>query len=170
MTLRGATQKAVRVALLVALALSLSALENVFSPLLPPGVKAGLSNVVVMFAAAHLGLPTALGIALAKAVFALLTRGVVAFGMSFCGGMLSACLLWLLFRFAQKHLGALGISMLGALTHNLAQGLFALALFGKAIFAYFPILILLSVPCGLVSGAILCAFQKIFHHKKERNG
>ena len=126
MALRNATVKTVRIALLAALAIALGVLESVFTPVLPPGVKAGISNIAVMLAAAYIGLPSALLIALAKAVFALITRGVVAFGMSFCGGMLSALLLWLLFRYAKERIGILGISMLGAFTHNLAQGVFAL--------------------------------------------
>ena len=44
-----------RLALLCALAIALSALEGIFTPLLPPFVKAGLSNVAVMLAAAFLG-------------------------------------------------------------------------------------------------------------------
>ena len=169
MTLRNATVKTVRIALLAALAIALGVLESVFTPVLPPGVKAGISNIAVMLAAAYIGLPSALLIALAKAVFALITRGVVAFGMSFCGGMLSALLLWLLFRYAKERIGILGISMLGAFTHNLAQGVFALCLFGSAIFAYLPILVLLSVPCGLVSGAATAAIRKLHNKNSERN-
>ena len=161
MTFENATVKTVRVALLAALALALGVLEGVFTPILPPGVKAGISNIAVMLAAAHMGLCPALAIVFAKAVFALVTRGVIAFGMSFCGGMLSALLLWILFRFAKEHIGILGISMLGAFTHNLAQGVFALCVFGSAILAYLPILVLLSVPCGLVSGAATAAIRKM---------
>ena len=84
---------------LSALALALSAAEGFFTPVLPPGAKAGVSNIVVMYAAASLGLPSALVIALAKATFALLTRGVIAFGMSAAGGVLSALTLFFLFTY-----------------------------------------------------------------------
>ena len=152
---KGATARLCRLALLSALALALSALEGIFTPILPPGVRAGLSNVVTMYAVASLGLPSALTVTLLKALFALLTRGVIAFGMSALGGLLSATLLYILFRFAKGKLGTVGISVLGAAAHNLAQGLFALLIFGRAMLAYLPILVLLSAPCGLVTGSLL---------------
>ena len=163
MRFRGKTRKTVYIALLAALALAIGALETVFTPILPPGVKVGLSNVVVMFAAASFGLPYALAIVALKALFALATRGVIAFGMSLCGGLLSATVLWLMFRFCSKKIGVLGISMVGAALHNLAQGVFALLVLGNAILAYLPILLLLSIPCGIVSGAALGAARYFIH-------
>lgn len=155
-----------RLAVLSALALALSALEGVFTPVLPPGAKAGVSNIVTMYAAASLGLPAALTIALAKALFALLTRGVVAFGMSFVGGVLSATVLFLLFRYAKGKMGTLGVSVAGAAVHNAAQGLFALLIFGKAILAYLPILLLLSLPSGVLTGAIMHALHSVRYRKE----
>ena len=144
-----------RLALLAALALALSALESVFTPVLPPGAKAGLSNIAVMLAASSLGLPAALILATVKAVYALLFRGVLAFGMSLGGGAVSAFALWLLFRLARGHLGILGISMTGAVLHNATQGLVALCVFGPAVLGYLPILLLLSLPAGLVTGSLI---------------
>ena len=166
--MRKQTRYITRLALLSALALALSVLEGVFTPILPPGAKAGISNVVTMYAAAYLGLPSALFIVLVKAVFALVTRGVIAFGMSASGGVLSALTLFFLFRFAKRKMGALGISVLGAAVHNTAQGIFALCIFGKAMLAYLPILILLSLPAGTVTGTIMYATLGILR-RKERN-
>ena len=49
------------IGLLGALALVLGILENLLPPLpgMPPGAKAGLSNLVTMFAAGAIGLPAA---------------------------------------------------------------------------------------------------------------
>ena len=79
------------IGLLGALALVLGILENLLPPLpgMPPGAKAGLSNLVTMFAAGAIGLPAALFIAAIKGLFAFLTRGVSAGLMSLCGGLLS---------------------------------------------------------------------------------
>ena len=77
------------IGLLGALALVLGILENLLPPLpgMPPGAKAGLSNLVTMFAAGAIGLPAALFIAAIKGLFAFLTRGVSAGLMSLCGGL-----------------------------------------------------------------------------------
>ena len=165
MKLRKATAYVVRIAVLSALALALSVLESVFTPILPPGAKAGVSNIVTMYAACALGLPAALAITLIKATFALVTRGVIAFGMSAAGGILSATVLFLLFRLARGRLGTLGISIFGAAVHNAAQGLFALLIFGKAILAYLPILILLSLPSGALTGTIMHASFRVAQRK-----
>jgi len=151
-----------RLALLAALALALSVLESVFTPILPPGAKAGLSNIAVMLAAAYLSLPSALALALIKALFALLTRGVLAFLMSLFGGVLSALTLFLLFRLGKDRFGLVGISMAGALVHNAAQGFVALFVFGKALFGYLPVLLLLSLPAGIVTGALLGVLRHLF--------
>ena len=75
--------KAKEVALLgvlFALAMALSFMESALTPLLGllPAMKLGLSNVVVMFALLFLPRRQALLLAILKAVFALLTRGVTA--------------------------------------------------------------------------------------------
>lgn len=153
-----------RLALLAAAALALSALEGVFTPVLPPGARAGLSNVVVMLAASALGLPSALLIVLIKALFALLTRGAVAFLLSAAGGVVSALLLWVLFRTARA-LGNLGISVLGALSHSLAQLAASMLLYGSAVWAYAPVMILLSVPSGCITAVLLTAVTPLFSRK-----
>ena len=159
MKLRKQTSYLVRLALLSALALALSVLEGIFTPILPPGAKAGISNIVTMYAALSLGLPSALAVAVIKAFFAFVTRGVIAFGMSGVGGIFSATVLYVLFRFAKNKMGTLGISIAGAAVHNAAQGLFALLIFGKAVLAYLPVLVILSLPAGALTGAIMHAMR-----------
>lgn len=156
-----------RIALLSALAIALSALEGLFTPLLPPGAKAGLSNIIVMLAACSLGLPSTLAIVLVKAAFALITRGAVAALLSLSGGVSSALLLVLLFRFSRK-LGLFGISTLGALTHSLCQLFVSLLLYGTAVLAYAPLLLLLSLPSGLITAAALRAVTYLIPKNFER--
>ena len=162
----------VRLALLSALAVALSLLEGIFTPLLPPGAKAGLSNIATMLAASALGLPSALFVTLIKAGFAFLTRGVLSFCLSLFGGLVSAILLWFLFRYA-KRVGVLGISILGALSHTLTQLFVSSLLYGAAIFAYAPLLILLTLPAGGITAALLrgteTVFQKISRINKKGN-
>ena len=94
------TERIALIGLLGALALVLGILENLLPPLpgMPPGAKAGLSNLVTMFAAGAIGLPAALFIAAIKGLFAFLTRGVSAGLMSLCGGLLSTLIMGILWK------------------------------------------------------------------------
>ena len=153
-----------RLALLAALALALSALEGIFTPALPPGAKAGLSNIVVMLAASSMGLPSALALAIVKALYALLMRGALAFFMSLAGGVASALVLYLLFRLPERF-GTLDIGMAGAAVHNAMQGAVALIVLGKAVLGYLPLLLVLSLPAGLITGALHSALSHIVRRR-----
>lgn len=78
--------------MLFALAIALSWLESMVSPLLGlmPAIKLGLSNIVVMYALLFLRTRTAVLLVVLKALFAFLTRGVTAGFLSLCGGALGA--------------------------------------------------------------------------------
>ena len=69
--------------LLFALAMALSFLESLLPalPMLPPGIRLGLSNIVTMYALFVLGPVSGYTIAVLKALFVLLTRGAVAAAM-----------------------------------------------------------------------------------------
>jgi heptaprenyl diphosphate synthase len=70
-----------------ALTLVLNLVENMIPPItgLPPGVKLGLSNIVVMYCLFNVNKTTAFSIASLKSVFVLITRGATAGLLSFAG-------------------------------------------------------------------------------------
>ncbi|MEG1426251.1 MAG: Gx transporter family protein [Oscillospiraceae bacterium] len=140
--------------LLGALALILAFIEGSLPPmpLLPPGAKLGLSNIVTMYAASALGLPAALFVALIKGGFALFTRGYAAGMMSICGGVFSAALLALLFR--KTRFSCIMIGILGAAAHNLGQLCVAWGLMGEAVLYYIPALIFFGLISGVCTGLI----------------
>ena len=111
------TKKVAVYGVMGATALVLSFLEGLLPafPFLPPGAKPGLANIVTMFAACTFSLPAALYIVFIKAFFAFLTRGVTAFFMSLCGGVLSAVTMYLLFKLSDK-IGLIGINGTGKST------------------------------------------------------
>ena len=141
--------------LLAALALSFSFLEGLSPPIpvLPPGAKLGLSNIVVLYAAGSLGLPAALFLACLKGGFALLTRGVTAGLLSISGGVLSALVMWLLLQKTRASLSLVGVC--GALSHNAAQLCAAWLLTSAAVVFYLPFLVLFGVLTGLLTGLVL---------------
>lgn len=150
-----AAKKVAFCGLLAALAIVLTIFENMLPeiPLLPPGCRLGLSNIVTMFCAGTVGLPAALCIALLKSGFVFLTRGVTAGLMSLSGGLFSTLIMWLCLKYGR--FGMIGVGICGALAHNAAQLLMAVWITSPAVFSYTPILILFSIPAGAVTGTVL---------------
>ncbi len=141
-------------ALLAALALALSFLEGLLPPLPVPGARLGLANVTVMFALTAVSLPSAAAITVVKILFALF-RGGMACLMSAGGGILSLIVMWGVHRLLRDRLGAIGLGVMGALAHNAGQWLVAYAVFGTAMVYYAPLLLLLAIPAGIVTGLTL---------------
>lgn len=142
-------------ALLAALALALSFLDGLLPPLPVPGVRLGLANVVVMAALAELSFAGAAGITAAKSVFALLIRGPVACLMSTLGGVLALLAMAVAYRWGQRWFSFIGVGVLGAAAHNIGQLLGAVAVLGSAMWYYTPVLLLVSIPTGVVTGLVM---------------
>lgn len=167
-------QKLTITALFTSLSVVLSILES-FLPtfaFLPPGAKPGFSNVIVMFSALSLGVFQTLFIIFAKAFFAFLTRGAVAGAMSLAGGLLSGFCMLFVFKKLQN-IGCVGAGVLSALCHNIGQLLVSFITVGTtAVFGYAPILLVVSVITGVVTGTVLKVLWPYFkglekHFSKE---
>lgn len=168
-----ARRSARRVALtgmLFALAVALGFAESLLPPLplLPPGVKLGLSNVVVMFCLLRMGRREAVLLLVLKALFAALTRGPTAGLLSFCGGALSILVMGLLLR--TRRMGEAGVSVGGAVAHNLGQLVAAAALLQNLlVFSYTPLMVLSGIVMGLLTALVLKAtlplIDKIFSRR-----
>ena len=119
--LRRETLQLTRAGMLAAAAIALSAAESLFPalPFLPPGAKPGFSNLACMLAASGMGLGPAFSVAVCKALFAGLTRGLSAGLLSLCGGLLSTAVTFLLLK--GRHFGYVGIGIAGAVGHNLRR-------------------------------------------------
>lgn len=163
-------EKARQVALsgvLFALAMALSFLESTLAPIfgLMPGVKIGLANVVVMYALFFMGRRQALLLVLLKSFFVMLTRGVVAGGISLAGGLLSL-LVMVLLTFLPAKPTLFIFSVCGAVAHNMGQ-LAAASLMLTSAFAmgYAPVLLISGLIMGAVTSmslrAILPALKKL---------
>lgn len=144
--------------LLFALSMGLSIMESTIAPFLglPPGVKPGLANVVVMVALLLLGRRYALLLVLLKAGFNALTRGLVAGGLSLCGGLFSLCVMLLLLLPALKASMVL-VSVGGAISHNLAQLLAIRLLLGTSVLVFLPMLLISGVVMGSLTAGLLRA-------------
>lgn len=156
-------RRAAYAGMLFALALVLGWLEALAAPFLglPPGVKPGFANIVVVYALLYMGAGQALLLAVLKAGFAFLTRGAMAGLLSAAGGLFSlaamAALGFVFRRLAGRELGLLLLSVAGALAHNTGQLLVVRLWFGPAGLAYAPVLLAAGVGMGCLTALCLRA-------------
>lgn len=143
--------------MLFAMAMALSFAESLLPvlPMLPPGFKLGLSNIVTMYALFVLGVRKGLAIAVMKSFFVLLTRAPVAAFMSLSGGMLSVLCMALASRVGWLRRDYMLLSVIGALAHNLGQLLASVAYTSTVMFYYLPVLVISGVIMGIITGAVL---------------
>ena len=113
--------KTARYALLTALAMVLSWLESLLVfPGLLPGMKVGLTNIVVLFALYRMGLRDAVWISLARVLLASMTFGnAYSFSYSLAGAALSLAVMAGLKK--RDKFSLLGVSAAGGVCHNLGQ-------------------------------------------------
>ena len=138
----------------------LTALAMIFSyveAILPfnfgiPGVKLGLSNLVVLITLYSIGTPYAFAVNLTRILLSgLLFGGVSAMMYSLAGGMLSFAVMVLLKR--TKVFSPIGISMAGGVMHNVGQlTVAALIIENAKIYFYMPVLLISGTVTGILLG------------------
>ncbi len=135
-----------RYALLTALAMTLAWLES----LIPvssavPGMKLGLTNLVVVFALERMSVRDAAAISLVRVLLVSLTSGnAYSFAYSLAGAALSLAVMLPLKKTGRFSIT--GISVAGGVCHNIGQILVAMAVLGTSRLVYY-------LPALLVSGA-----------------
>ena len=149
------SRRLARYALLTALAMALSWLESLvpLAGVVPPGVKLGLTNLVVIFALYRMGLRDAAVISLIRVVLVAFTFGnSYSFAYSLAGATLSLAVMALLKRSGKFSL--LGVSVAGGVSHNIAQVLVAMAVMETSRLAwYLPVLLVSGIAAGVCVGA-----------------
>ncbi len=148
-----------RMGMLTALSAALSFLEWLLPPIpgLPPGIKLGLANVVVMFTLFCCGVRDAFVISALKSVFVFLGRGWVAFTLSLTGSLLSVAVMVLVARILGQKRNYKLISVFGAVSHNIGQLCAAVFVLGTGGFLwyYLPVMMLSGVVMGIATGIVL---------------
>ncbi len=147
--------------LLIALALILSYLESLVPmSLAVPGVKLGLPNLVIVFALYRLRPGVAAAISLLRvALVALLFGSVLSLAYSAAGAVCSFLVMLLMKRTGR--FGCTGVSVAGAVAHNLAQvAAAALLLETGALAWYLPVLCLTGTLAGVCIGLLAALLVK----------
>lgn len=153
------TRRLVYLSLLLAMATALHLLEGLFPIPLPlPGIKLGLANIITLLALYLYDLRAGLTVAIARVFLGSLLGGTFlapGFFLALTGAVISTLFMALLIK-KTSCFSPVGISLAGAVGHNLGQLLMAsLLLQNQAIFYYLPFLLLSSIPTGLVTGTLL---------------
>ncbi len=154
----GKTKKVVLTAMLFAVALVLSIVESMIPsvPIPVPGVKFGLSNIVIMYSLFFLGKSTAFTLAVLKATFAVITRGAVAGLLSFTGGIFSILIMIILMCIFKDNISYFILSVFGAVFHNIGQfTAISIVYVGMNLWFYLPFLLILGVVAGIVTSSLL---------------
>lgn len=156
--------------MLLALALTLSYVEMIITPMLglAPGVKLGLANVAGMYALFCLGYKEALTLSVLRSVFVFLMRGVTSFFMSVTGGLCSIAVMIVLHKLLKDKLSYITYSVLGAVTHNLAQLAMAGILLQTPLTYYGPVLLISGVIVGVLTGITLKTVMPALENLQKR--
>ena len=144
--------------LLFALAMALSFLESLLPalPMLPPGIRLGLSNIITMYALFVLGPVSGYTIAVLKSLFVLLTRGAVAAAMSASGGIASVTVMLLLSLLPGIRRQYLLLSVFGGAAHNVGQLIAArFIIINQYVWYYLPVLLAAGLLMGAITGMAL---------------
>lgn len=138
--------------MMIALAMVLSWLEAQIPNLIAvPGMKLGLTNLVVLVALYRLGKRDALMINIVRILLVGLTFGnMVSFAYSLAGGILSAVVMILLQW--TKRFSVTAVSIAGGVFHNVGQILVAMAILETASLVYYLPFLWIG---GIVSGALI---------------
>jgi heptaprenyl diphosphate synthase len=146
--------------LMVAQALILSIIEswlpvNAFIPI--PGVKLGLANIITLIVITFYGGKDAIIVVIVRCALAsFFGGGLIIFLFSITGGILSTLIMVFLYKKVIKYFSLTGISIAGAIVHNIGQ--IAIACFVMktlSVLTYLPVLLFSGIIMGCFIG--LCS-------------
>lgn len=151
------TRHLVLLALFIALASILHVVESWLPlPLPVPGIKLGLANIISMIVIVMYGWRDAIYVAILRVLLAALFGGILlgpAFAMSLSGAIGSIALMAYVYHHWHPVFSVIGISIIGAVIHNVVQiTVAALLVSSVTLLWYLPYLILFALPTGLATG------------------
>jgi heptaprenyl diphosphate synthase len=148
-----------RIALLSAYAVGLHGFETLL-PTPIPWLKPGLANIVTVITLMLYGLRPAIMVTLIRVTLSSLFTGTFlgpAFILSLGGGITSTLVMGFVVSIAPGLFSVIGLSIIGALSHNLAQLLLAYFLLIQrieAILLITPLIVLFGTLTGAVNGVV----------------
>lgn len=159
------TKRMIFLSLLVGIALVIFMVEAQI-PLLFPGVKLGLANIISLYTLLLLGWKEALLVVVLRTVMGSIFAGSIStFLFSITGGLLSNMVMVLLYKFFRKNIGISTISICGAIFHNIGQLLVAaIYIQNLKIYFYLPILLVSGIITGFFVGISVSFLNRHFEN------
>ena len=149
------SSKVAQYGLFAALAILMGYVEMLIPlPLLVPGMKLGLANVIIVIALYHMDIKSAFFISLVRVLMSgLLFQGFAGLLYSLAGALLSLGVMALLKKTGKVSIT--GVSVMGGVFHNVGQIIVAAAVVENIKMAYYlPFLLVTGVVTGFVIGAV----------------
>ena len=152
-----ATKKTVYYGILTSLGLALHMMEGMIpNPFvgIMPGAKIGLANMIGLLSLVLFGFRFALAVNLTRVFMAgMLTGAVTSMIYGSVGAIASTFFMWVTIHYFRRVVSLVGVSLMGALAHNVAQ-LFVASLMiqNPRIFVYLPFMMTASIFTGLFIG------------------
>lgn len=161
------TKKLTQLAILVAFALVIHAVEALLPlPMLVPGAKLGLANVITLLAFVIFGFGSAMYIAVVRSLLGSIFLGNFpgfGFYLSFSGAVFSTLVMAVgIALWKRGKISIVAVSIMGAAAHNTAQVALASLVIGNfnLLKLYLPLLLLLAIPAGFFTGLVVVYTQK----------
>ncbi|MDI9420576.1 MAG: Gx transporter family protein [Bacillota bacterium] len=153
------TSRLVYLGLMVGVAMALHIIESIIPIPTPiPGAKLGLANTAALFVIVRFSPKDAVIVTVLRTFLgSLYGAGLFTptFYLSFFGGVISTIVMGIGYWLFRKHISVIGLSVLGALTHNVTQLTVAsLMLEQIGFFALMPYLLFYALPTGFFVGIV----------------
>ncbi len=164
-------KRLVLLSIFLAYALIMGVVERAFPiELAIPGVKLGLGNVVILMALYLFTVPEALMLTALKCTMTAIFSGTFAsFLYSIAGALLSFLVMATMLKGLGDRVGPVGVSIAGAVAHNIGQILAASFLMRTwLIAAYLPLLLLSGAVTGVLVGIAVRYSLKLVKHLYKR--
>lgn len=164
MPFRSRTQRLVLLGLLISMAIVLGYFER-FIPL-PwnvPGMKLGLANIITLSAFYFFDKKSVFALVVIRVVMtSLLVGSMMSFFYSMTGGLLSFAGMAILHQWFKNNVSPIGISMTGALLHNIGQLSVLAVVSGRVSIAlsYAPVIMISALATGVFVGVASVFFVK----------
>ncbi len=151
--MKNSTKNTAALGICTALALVFAYVEVLLPPIYAavPGIKLGLPNIVIIFALYRLGLWKASMISFVRIlIVSVLFGNFMMFAYSMAGAVLSLTVMAVLKKI--DAFSTVGVSVAGAVLHNVGQILMAMLLLGTAELGYYLIVLAIT---GTISGILV---------------
>lgn len=147
-------KKEIRIAMFLALAITLNIIESFIPIFNIPGIRIGLANIITLVTLYLYSPKDALYISITRVlIVGILRTGLfsITFWFSLFGTILSTISMLLI---KKTNLSIIGVSIFGAFMHNIGQLIAAFIFINTNMLYYLPFLTILSVISGMIIGYI----------------